>query len=68
MKPHPVEHAPHIVATYQIRHTETKPLRAALDVMTLLASSALIIDLSDHDRRADTVLLRTDGGSDAGDN
>ena len=61
MKPHPVEHAPHIVATYHVRHADTTPLGVALDVMALLASGGLIIDLSDHDRRADTVLLRTDG-------
>ena len=64
MKPHPGEHAPRVVATYQVRHADTRPLDVALTVMNLLASGALIIDLSDHDRRADTVLLRTDGGPD----
>jgi hypothetical protein len=67
MKPHPAEHASRIAATYEVRHAETTPLRAAQDVMALLTSGALIIDLSDHDRRADIVLLRTDGAPDASD-
>jgi hypothetical protein len=62
--PHPAEHAPRVVAAYQVRHAATTAVQVADRIATLLAAGVRIIDLSDHDRRADIVLLRTNGDAD----
>jgi hypothetical protein len=61
MRTDPAEYAPTVAATYSVRHVTTSVEAVAGDIMTLLASGIPLIDLSDHDRRADTVRLRTKG-------
>lgn len=65
MTTHPDEHAPCVVASYQVRHASTTAAQVAREVAALLAAGVRLIDLSDHDRRADAVLLRTNGTADA---
>ena len=65
MTTHPAEYAPRVVATYQVRHASTTAAQVARDVAAILAAGVRLVDLSDHDRRADVVLLRTNGTADA---
>jgi hypothetical protein len=64
MTPHPAEYAPHVVATYQVRHAATSAPGVAQEIAALLAAGERLVDLSDHDRRADVVHLRTSGAAD----
>jgi hypothetical protein len=66
MTPHPADYAPRVVATYRVRHAATSAAQVAQEVAALLAVGVRLIDLSDHDRRADVVLLRTNDAADGG--
>jgi hypothetical protein len=62
--PHPAEHTPRVVATYHVRHAWDTAAEAADRIVALLAAGVRIIDLSDHDRHADVVLLRSNESTD----
>ena len=47
-----------VVRAYHVRHGGDTAAAAAADIAQLLATSAHLIDLSTHDRRADVVTLR----------
>jgi hypothetical protein len=66
MTPYPAEYAPRVVATYQVRHAATSAALVAQELLALLCAGVRLIDLSDHDRRADVVSLRTNGDVDDG--
>jgi hypothetical protein len=57
---------PRVVASYSIRHADTRTADVAAEVMNLLNEGVLLIDLSDHDRHAHTVHLRILGERDEG--
>ena len=59
MTTHPAEYAPCVAATYQVRQASTTATDVARKVAALLSAGVRLIDLSDHDRRADVVVLRT---------
>lgn len=66
MTTYPAEHAPSVVAAYPVRHASTTTAQVAREIAALLEGGVRLIDLSDHDRRADVVLLRTNGTADVG--
>lgn len=57
----PAYYAPTVAATYSVRHATIGAEAIAADILSLLTSGTLLVDISDHDRRADTVLLRVKG-------